>query len=43
MSFFSEGNHRFDSAWAKVVAGAAFVLMFLTYGAAYSFGIFSQP
>jgi MFS family permease len=43
MSFFSAENRQVDSIWAWVVAGAAFVLMFLGYGAAYSFGVFFQP
>ena len=33
-------DRRVDGAWAWAVAGATFVLMFLAYGNAYSFGVF---
>ena len=36
-------GRRIDGAWAWVVAGAAFMLMFIGYGAAYSFGVFFKP
>jgi len=36
-------GRRVDGARAWVVAGAAFMLMFIGYGAAYSFGVFFKP
>ncbi len=33
-------ERRIDGAWAGVVTGAAFVLLFLAYGGAYTFGVF---
>jgi MFS transporter, OFA family, oxalate/formate antiporter len=43
VSFFRAYNRRIDGGWAWVVAAAAFTLMFIGYGAAYSFGVFFQP
>jgi MFS transporter, OFA family, oxalate/formate antiporter len=43
MNFFNAESRRVDGGWAWVVAAAAFVLMFLGYGTAYSFGVFFQP
>jgi MFS transporter, OFA family, oxalate/formate antiporter len=43
VKFLEVESRRVDGAWAWVVTAAAFVLMFLGYGAAYSFGIFFQP
>ena len=33
-------DRRIDGAWSWVVTGAAFTLLFLAYGGAYSFGVF---
>jgi MFS family permease len=33
-------DRRLDSAWSWVVAAATFVLLFLAYGTAYTFGVF---
>lgn len=43
MTFFNAQNRQIDGLWAWVVVAAAFVLMFLGYGALYSFGVFFQP
>ncbi|MDG2287108.1 MAG: MFS transporter, partial [Alphaproteobacteria bacterium] len=43
MTIFKAGNREVDSPWAWVVAAAAFMLMFLGYGAADGFGVFFQP
>jgi MFS family permease len=42
-AFLKTGARRVDGTWAWIVAGAAFVLMFIGYGAAYSFGVFFTP
>lgn len=43
MNFPEADKRRIDGGWAWVVAAAAFTLMFIGYGAAYSFGVFFQP
>ncbi len=42
-ALFDVRARRIDGPWAWIVALAAFVLMFIGYGAAYSFGVFFNP